>query len=187
MKFRKSFVTNSSSSSYICEISGEVESGYDISSNDVGMLQCTNNHIFLEQFLIDIEPSLDEIKEFVIDRLEGKINFYNNCIIEFPESKSIENLNTYVSTFNKELELIKNSTDKISVLGIAEKYKENSQVYPCECPICSFNKISVNDFEKYIYKQFNVTKEKIAKEKIEKEIKNSFNSYKEFFDWLYRD
>lgn len=33
MKYRKSFVTNSSSSSFICEVCGEVESGYDMDSH----------------------------------------------------------------------------------------------------------------------------------------------------------
>lgn len=30
MKFRKDFVTNSSSSSYVCEICGRTESGWDM-------------------------------------------------------------------------------------------------------------------------------------------------------------
>lgn len=48
MKFRKDFVTNSSSSSYVCEICGNTESGFDISLSDTDMVQCENGHTICE-------------------------------------------------------------------------------------------------------------------------------------------
>ena len=50
MKVRKGFVSNSSSSSFICEISGEVESGYDASPSDCGMIRCVNDHLMMEEY-----------------------------------------------------------------------------------------------------------------------------------------
>lgn len=38
MKFRSTFVTNSSSSSYVCEICGRTESGYDLGLSDCEMM-----------------------------------------------------------------------------------------------------------------------------------------------------
>lgn len=40
MKFRKDFVTNSSSSSFVCEICGRAESGFDIGLSEAGMMEC---------------------------------------------------------------------------------------------------------------------------------------------------
>ena len=37
MKFRKDFVTNSSSSSYVCEICGRTESGWDMGLSEAEM------------------------------------------------------------------------------------------------------------------------------------------------------
>ncbi len=50
MKCRQGFVSNSSSSSFICEISGSVESGYDASPSDCGMIRCVNDHLMLEEY-----------------------------------------------------------------------------------------------------------------------------------------
>lgn len=46
MKYRKDFVTNSSSSSYVCEICGRTESGFDICLSEVDMMECVNGHTF---------------------------------------------------------------------------------------------------------------------------------------------
>jgi hypothetical protein len=48
MKIRKGFVSNSSSSSFICEVCGEIEGGWDASLSDVGMFECENGHVFCE-------------------------------------------------------------------------------------------------------------------------------------------
>ena len=49
MKIRKGFVTNSSSTSYICEISGEKSDAVWDSEDmrDFGFVQCPNEHVFL--------------------------------------------------------------------------------------------------------------------------------------------
>jgi hypothetical protein len=52
MKFREGFVTNSSSSSFICQVTGRVESGMDLSLSECGMCTCKNGHTFDDSFLI---------------------------------------------------------------------------------------------------------------------------------------
>lgn len=52
MKYRKSFVTNSSSSSFICEVCGEVESGYDMDYEEAGMVECEHGHMFCKSHLL---------------------------------------------------------------------------------------------------------------------------------------
>lgn len=45
MKKRNGFVTNSSSTTYVCEISGESETFWDGSSHrDYGFVMCENEH-----------------------------------------------------------------------------------------------------------------------------------------------
>ncbi len=46
MKTRNGFVSNSSTSSFICDFCGEVEAGMDLCLDDVGMIACRNGHEF---------------------------------------------------------------------------------------------------------------------------------------------
>lgn len=62
MKFRKGFVTNSSSSSFICQICGNVESGFDISFDDAGFVECENGHEFCEYHIL--YPDDEEWEEY---------------------------------------------------------------------------------------------------------------------------
>ena len=68
MKVRLGFVSNSSSSSFICDVSGHVESGWDLSFNEAGMCSCENNHTFCESYLLN--PSKEEIIDYWEKRLE---------------------------------------------------------------------------------------------------------------------
>jgi hypothetical protein len=52
MKIRKGFVSNSSSSSFICDISGGIEAGYDMSLDEAGMVECEKGHTFYTNYLI---------------------------------------------------------------------------------------------------------------------------------------
>lgn len=53
MKIRIGFVTNSSSSSYVCDICGNEQSGYDMSLEDAYMVQCSNGHTFCEDHILE--------------------------------------------------------------------------------------------------------------------------------------
>lgn len=64
MKIRKGFVSNSSSSSFVCEVCGDVESGYDASARDVGFYVCVNDHNFCASHILpapdQTEPVADD-------------------------------------------------------------------------------------------------------------------------------
>lgn len=53
MKIRKSFVANSSSSSFICEVCGETGEGRDASPSDFDMTYCVNGHVLCNEHLLD--------------------------------------------------------------------------------------------------------------------------------------
>ena len=52
MKIRSGFVSNSSSSSFICDVCGRMESGWDASLSDFEMYECENGHTLCEDELI---------------------------------------------------------------------------------------------------------------------------------------
>ena len=49
MKIRLGFVSNSSSSSFTCNICGHTESGWDLPLSEAGFIECSNYHIFCEE------------------------------------------------------------------------------------------------------------------------------------------
>jgi hypothetical protein len=52
MKIRTGFVSNSSSSSFVCEITGEEFSGWDAGLDDFDLVECQNGHVFSEEYVI---------------------------------------------------------------------------------------------------------------------------------------
>ena len=60
MKIRTGFVSNSSSSSFICDITGNCFSGMNAELADSDMYMCANGHTFQEEFLIGEVEEVDE-------------------------------------------------------------------------------------------------------------------------------
>lgn len=60
MKFRNGFVTNSSSSSFICQICGDVQSGWDMTSYEAGFVTCENGHEFCVSHLVNLPDGMEE-------------------------------------------------------------------------------------------------------------------------------
>ena len=126
MKFRKDFVTNSSSSSYTCEICGHTESGWDICLSEARMVECVNGHIYCESEMLPI-PRQDFIKAILALGIEDY----------------------------SEINLDEMSDEKIKCKYFDLDDGRWSIPEEC-CPLCQFIEYSDKDMSAYLLKKYGV-------------------------------
>ena len=134
MKYRKDFVTNSSSSSFICEICGRNESGFDLSLSDVGFAECVNGHIICEDELIN----------------------YRDCLIEY----IAENTDFISKNLLDEEKLAKCSDDEIRDY-LMEHTDYPYDIPEIGCPICQFIEYSEHDLSRFLEKEYKVPRDEV--------------------------
>lgn len=123
------FNGKSSSSSYTCDICGATESGWDISLEEAGMVECVNGHTICNDELLEIPR-----KELIKKILESGY-----------EKESEEELN--------------GQYDDDSLLDIFWDQADNRYAAPEEfCPICQFIEYSQYDLGKYLEKEYKVSR-----------------------------
>jgi hypothetical protein len=156
MKVRKGFVSNSSSSSFICEISGEIETSCDTTYKEIGFAECENGHTFCSEFLL---PGIDDlIKLFDPSNIDTKIT-------------TVEDIDAIIKDRKRAEEMIKCE----SIYDIANYY-EVPKVF---CPICQMEKFSKDELIDFLLKESNTTIEKLSKV-----VKERFSNYKDFKEYL---
>jgi hypothetical protein len=69
MKIRTGFVSNSSSSSYTCEVCGEEASGWDLCPSECGMIECARGHVFCEEHRLENPEAAGDRPGYGIDVL----------------------------------------------------------------------------------------------------------------------
>ena len=201
MKIRKGFVTNSSSTSYICEISGEKSDiVWDTEDmRDVGFVRCSNEHIFLEDFILDV--SEEKILEY--------IRSYANDIYKWVEKHEDYEMLSLAEEFAKTGTV--NEKEQEEFFDYCRKYyfEDFHGVLPIECPICQMQEFSMYDLIDYLSKKTNITDKEVLEyvksknkrrkrtyaidhvnyalmkldmtiEELKDEIRNNFKSYDEF-------
>ena len=131
MKYRKDFVTNSSSSSYTCEICGATESGWDISLEEAEMVECVNGHTICNDELLEVPR-----KELIQKLLESGY-----------DKESEEELNNHDD----------DSLSDIFWSYCDNRYCAPEEF----CPICQFIEYSQYDLAKYLEKKYKVSRESV--------------------------
>ena len=162
MKIRQGFVSNSSSSSYTCDVCGVTESGWDLSLNEAEMKSCVNGHTFCTKHAPPFSLTVDIAKEILLEQ------WYYTSGAGKESRKAIED-----ATSMLELDGIVDDLD--DALYEATTY----EVVPQACPICSFGKVHERDAFLYLLKVAGRTEADLLAE-----LKEKFGSYGEMKEWL---
>ena len=151
MKIRKGFVTNSSSSSYVCEICHYADSTYDGGPEDVGMCECTNGHIICQEHALTVTTTEKNLS-YLATMLDS---FKNNdrYAAEYIQVQELIGMSDEARN-----EWIDENDDKwTDLLENIDVYNSNGRISEVECPICMCDFISDREMLNYVTKNFNVT------------------------------
>lgn len=146
MKFRKDFVTNSSSSSYVCEICGRTESGYDLCLSDCEMMECVNGHIFCCDEALE-KPSKEDLVKMILEN-EWNKERWDRFAREYKDYS--------------EDEMLAMDDDILFDTFCSDGY--NYDVPECVCPICNFIEYSEYDLSAYLLKEYGVSRDEVFAE-----------------------
>ena len=155
MKIRQGFVSNSSSSSFTCDICGDVSDGYDLDMEEAGVYECVNGHCFCE------------------DHMNGKIEIDMVAVKKF----CLENAG---QGYSKE-EVLEMKNDELVDFATEWDYLCDDR-YSCpaeKCPICSFLNVNVNEAYMFLLHRISLSEEQLLKD-----IKEQFKDYDTFQKFL---
>jgi hypothetical protein len=166
MKIRRGFVSNSSSSSFICDVCGEEYSGMDATLEDAEMIQCKNQHTICIEHLIFDDYNVEDVIEYAKRCLDENDKLYIGCeekreeIQEFLDGDR-DNIDCYIDSF------------------VSRGCEEKSIVHMF-CPLCRFTSVSKDEVIRYLLKLNNTT----IKE-LENKILSTFENYEQFDNFIY--
>ena len=170
MKVRLGFVSNSSSSSFVCEITGNTESGYDMSLKDAGMSECVNGHVICEELKLSPTFILEEAVTNFVDHYNSfswrKNELYDADVATKCAEKKVDDWESF-------FELVQNNWD--------EEYGGNyGSGYPKEfCPICMLEELPNDILVRYLLKQDGKTKKELVSK-----IRTEIGSYDKLVEYL---
>ena len=164
MKTRSGFVSNSSSTSFTCDVCGEDVSGMDLCLSESGMCQCWNGHTFCENHQVG------QVEELTTEK-------QRQVLINKAQSAKLSSYWT-VERRDEEVQKMKDLPDE-DVEDAFNDFTSDHGVNPEYCPICMFKKPYVPDLFKYLVKKYATPDEVIMAE-----VKDEFKTYIEFKKYI---
>ena len=171
MRLRNDFVSNSSSSSFLCEICNNAYAGYDGEYEDTeGRRKCVNEHSMCAEcvvkYLVESESEKEAVEQFEKDellamspkKLKEVAKNYPNIDVE-DENKSVKDL------IEEILEAQEEACDDCDYDEIPES----------KCPLCSRTTLSDTEGLAFLKKKYNLVDKDILKE-----MQKQYPDYKKF-------
>jgi hypothetical protein len=175
MKIRKGFVTNSSSSSYICDYCNRAEAGYDLGIEDADMYECENGHVLCRYHFnreFDKNDVYKAVKRKFIDDIYSKSTIHGTI-----KKSNVKARASRIRDLRKGLkeleEIMKKNGD---ILKFAENWINFSYELPYElCPVCNFKILTNTDGYEYLLKITGMTERELLNK-----ISKKYDSYNDF-------
>ena len=160
MKIRQGFVSNSSSSSFICSICNYTESGRDADLTDFEMFRCENGHTLHESCIEKISGK---------EKLKNKDEAYETYLPAALEEYRNKYYEGEDETFQKEKEELASDFENEYAHQVPEE---------C-CPICKF--LLLTDEDELLLRR---KESKYHKDELLTNARSQFKSYEEFKKYL---
>jgi hypothetical protein len=156
VKRREGFVSNSSSSSFVCAVSGRSYEGYD-GEYDVDHCTCEYGHEFCGEYLVDAPQGKKELT----------IKAKRSALLENTEDRKMKV--AYANASDNDI------ADWYVDSGLGEDDEDTSEVHADRCPICSFTYGEISDLLTYLLHKNGITEETLLQE-----VKEKYGTYKSF-------
>ena len=171
MKIRTGFVSNSSSSSFVCDLCGYTTSGWDGYYEDDDVYTCEYGHAICGECLA-IKPRqlAKELNEMVKD---------NQILAE-----KVINEGWYVGSEERKQQYIKDLKEELDEASPEERedyiFELTTQdgLHPLYCPVCRFEAITDTDMKSYLKKETKIDEDTVFQEikKINKRRKKLYDN-----------
>lgn len=165
MKIRQGFVSNSSSSSFVCHMCGQKESGWDACPRDFGWLTCVYGHVICNTCMIGEPPEPpDEEDEEAYEKWEEETECGYYCPESYcPVCQFIEPSQVDMKYYLQKL------------------YKVPEEDVMAEIKKTNRRRRKIYDFE---YIAYVAQKHNVDVIKLIGELKDKFGTYKDFLEYL---
>jgi hypothetical protein len=159
MKIRKGFVSNSSSSSFTCQLCDETWTGWDGDyGDDTRQMSCLNGHSFCNHCVSE-NLTVENLQKEIIESMdkEDQAKYSNN----------LEALQEFVNDGYGSIKEYLNDYDMS--WSLPESF----------CPICRFEQLTSRDGLRYL-----IWKHQVSEKDILEDIKEHFDTYKRFDKYM---
>lgn len=144
MKIRSGFVSNSSSTSYTCELCGHTESGWDSSGiEEFGFARCPSEHVICADETLPI--SKDSRAQMLAEMCANA---------DWLEEMKLDDENFDPTTLDDDL------IEEIYA-EFQSNFGDGETISCAQCPICSFDTITDQDFKCYLKKVYQVPESEV--------------------------